>query len=98
MKVCELTGEALQTPSPFTPCAGSEVYTPQAGTGGSSVGVLTSWREDVNADICRSSHETVGSLIDEPCPQTQGSYKLLAAFWYLPLFSTYIFIMEKVNI
>lgn len=46
------TGESLWTdwwgcadPLPIQqPCAGSEVCPPQAGTGGSSVGVLTSWR------------------------------------------------------
>lgn len=46
VKVHELTGEAMQTPSPLSSCVPAvRSCTPQAGTGGSSAGVLTDWRE-----------------------------------------------------
>lgn len=49
-----------------------------------------------NTDMWRSLEETVASPVEEPfLPMYQDSHKLLAAFWYLPPSSTYIFITEK---
>lgn len=48
VKVHELTGEAMQTPSPLSSCVlAVRSCTPQAGTGGSSAGVLIGWREGI---------------------------------------------------
>ena len=95
LKVCELMGEAAWTLPLPAPRGWQWGLHREVGTGSPSLG--TGWLERrYNPDIWRSPDEPAGSPGDEPClPMSQDSHELLEAFWYLPLSSTYIFLLWK---